>query len=100
MLIVILAGSVQGQTTLTFNPSDDTEDRQESPSINYCTLGGIDVRNIDGGSLIYEWNAYAKFDISAIPAGATITSATLIAIIRVLRRLQPAHRSCLEVISG
>jgi len=77
MLIVILAASAQGQTTLTFNPSDDTEDRQENPSINYCTLGGIDVRNIDGGSLIYEWNAYAKFDISAISAGATITSATL-----------------------
>ena len=75
--IVISAATAQGQTTLTFNPTDDTKDRQENPNYNYCTMGPLDVRNIDGGAPNFEWNAYTMFDISAIPAGVTITSASL-----------------------
>jgi hypothetical protein len=79
-LVFLLAGNAVGQTTVTLNPTDDAKVVQYNPTQNYgasavlnvCTYDGHPTHNDD-----FEQNTYVKFDISSIPAGATINSATL-----------------------
>jgi hypothetical protein len=62
----------------TFYSTDDTFIDMYYPDNNYGALTYMVVRNRDGGgSAIWEYDALASFDLSSIPPGTSITSATL-----------------------
>jgi predicted Rdx family selenoprotein len=59
---------------LILYPTDDAEVRQQFPNTNYGSLTYLDSRD---HSTTYDYLSYMKWDVSQIPAGATITAATL-----------------------
>jgi len=67
-----------GQSTLTFYPTDDVHIDNYSTNINGYH-DHLVVRNAygAGGSAVYEWNTFIKFNISSLIMGTSISSATL-----------------------
>ena len=60
-----------------FNPTDDTQVTQPGSNSNYGHWQHMCVRNKYGGGGSWEVDSLVRFDISSIPDGTNITSATL-----------------------
>jgi hypothetical protein len=83
---VMLSGiTAAWSTTVTINPTDDTHIGTDS---DYPVIAGInfgsnyvlrvgDITNWGGGTWSYDYRSLLKFDLSSIPNGAQIISATL-----------------------
>ncbi|MCK4340121.1 MAG: DNRLRE domain-containing protein [Phycisphaerae bacterium] len=79
LLAVILLTSPGMADDLTFYPTDDAWIVMSSPGSNYGSCQNLSVRNRygAGGSSYWERDALIRFDVSSIPVGMRITSATL-----------------------
>jgi len=62
--------------TLTLNPSGDTRIQKPNPSSNYGGESYLQVGEYNAGT-DYVVRSLLKFDLSSIPTGSIITSATL-----------------------
>lgn len=67
----------EGNSPLVFYPTADNSIHQHSPDNNYGTSGSLLVSNRYGYTSDYEADALLKFDLSLIPSGTTISSASL-----------------------
>ncbi len=79
------SGAIQGQRytsaggPVRLESTHDAFISMQDPNTNYGSGSALSVRNRygSGGSDYWERNTLAKFDLSSIPPGSTITSATL-----------------------
>lgn len=62
-------------TQITLNPSADTTILNSNGGGNYGTQGYLAAGEVNNGNDL--WRSLMKFDLSSIPASATITNATL-----------------------
>ncbi len=65
------------QTTGTFCVTDDAFVEQLNPDSNFGDVLRMEVDTVRGDERQERIDTYIKFDLSSIPAGATLTSATL-----------------------
>ena len=65
---------VWGQTTVELNPIADASIAESNPDTNYGTNINLVIGKYPGSD---KWLSLIKFDLSSIPAGATIVSAEL-----------------------
>jgi hypothetical protein len=72
VIATALTGSVSGSFNVT--PEADTYNYQFTPSTNY---GAATDFNVGGGSTGHIRVAYLRFNVSELPAGATVTDARL-----------------------
>jgi hypothetical protein len=68
-----------GTTTVSLRPSDDSHMNHDSPDGNAGHGTCLHVRNEygGGGSSGWGWDGMIRFDVSSIPPGTQITSATM-----------------------
>jgi uncharacterized repeat protein (TIGR02543 family) len=64
-------------TTVSFGASKDTYIDQNQPTTNFGSANDLDVKSADGHPSSNNKRALIAFNLSSIPAGSTITSATL-----------------------
>lgn len=86
-LILLSAYRASAQTTITINPGtdwtdvcllkSDQPDRQFYANTNYASYANIAANAWTASGYPFFRRSLIKFDLSAIPAGSTITSATL-----------------------
>ena len=75
---ILLMAATPGTATIFSPTSDDATISQESPTGNIGAQCLIWVRNANGaGGAIWQMDGLFKFDLSAIPPGWPVTSATL-----------------------
>ncbi|MEA3063755.1 MAG: trimeric autotransporter adhesin, partial [Sphingomonadales bacterium] len=74
VLVTLLAGTPAAAATYTLTPSQDTDVRQNGGGVANCgACTQLSVRNHSTG----EYRPLYQFDLSAIPAGSRLVSATL-----------------------
>ena len=75
---LIMAVLPVGLVAQTYNPTDDAYIDQHYPSANNGSLQSMSVRNNDG-HITDDWelSSLVLFDISSLPSGGTVNSATL-----------------------
>jgi hypothetical protein len=76
VVLSLVAGTAQA---LVFYPANDSYTYQPDPDRNYGDRAHMEIRNRygAGGVAYFEHNSFISFDLSSIPPGTPITTATL-----------------------
>ena len=75
--LFVVPALVHAETTVSLTPTDDAYVDDANPSLNYGNSSSLYVGDAYINDPIKITRSYLKFDISGIPAGATIVSAKL-----------------------
>ena len=76
-LVITVAGPPAAATTLQIHPSDDAYVEDRYPGTNFGNSGSVYVGDENYNDPAATCRTYAKYDLSGIPAGATIHSAAM-----------------------